>query len=350
VPELGKLSPKFLQEVILGRLGAPRAELLQGPMFGVDNAVVRVAEGTVAICTTDPISIIPALGVDASAWLSVHLLASDVTTSGFPPAFAVFDLNLPPKMEDAELEAYWTSIHRACEELSVAIIGGHTGRFVGCDYTIMGGGVMIAVGPEEKYLTSSMAQTGDILLLTKGCAISTTGILTYAFSNTIERELGSKFLKHAQAFLRKSSTAKDALTAASVGVRDQGVTAMHDVTEGGVLGGIFELVSASRKGARIDQESIQVSEEAREVCRLFEIDPFTSLSEGSLAISVRPEKSDRVRAALDEAAIQSSVVGEVLAPESGIVLVGDSGVRMLEYPEKDPYWDAYWHAVEKGWT
>lgn len=350
MPELGKLSPKFLQDHILGKLGANRSELLHGPKFGVDNAVIRVASGTVAICTTDPISIIPALGVDNSAWLSVNLLASDVTTSSFQPAFAVFDLNLPPKLEDTELGAYWDGIHRACKELSVAIVGGHTGRFVGCDYTIMGGGFMFALGPEEKYLTSSMAQTGDVLLLTKGAAIATTGILAYAFPNTIERKFGGKFLKQTQSYLHRSSTVKDALTAASVGVREEGVTAMHDVTEGGVLGGIYELISAAGKGARIDKKAIRVAEETHEICQLFDIDPFNALGEGSLVISVRPEKSEIVQTALEKAGTESFKVGEVSGPRCGIVMFDKSGEKRLEYPERDTYWDAYWRAVDKGWN
>jgi len=350
MPELGKLSPKFLQDIILEKLGADRPELLQGPKIGVDNAVVRVASGTVAICTTDPISIIPALGATDSAWLSVNLLASDVTTSGFHPAFAVFDLNLPPTLEDEELETYWDGIDRACKDLGVAIVGGHTGRFVGCDYTIMGGGFMIALGSEETYLTSSMAQTGDVLLLTKGAAIATTGILGYAFPNTIEQKFGPKFLKQTQHYLHESSTVKDALTAVSIGVRDEGVTAMHDVTEGGVFGGIFELICASGKGAKIDKRAIHVAEETRQICEFFEIDPFNALGEGSLVISVRPEKAESVQTALVKAGVQSFKIGEVTSLEDRISVVDESGERRLEYPEKDTYWDAYWRAIGKGWN
>ena len=349
MPELGKLAPDFLQKVILSRLGASRPELLQGPKFGVDNAVVRVATGTVAICTTDPVSIIPALGAENSAWLSVNLIASDIATSGFPPAFAIFDLNLPPGMQDPELEVYWDGIHRTCKELGIAIIGGHTGRFVGCDYTIMGGGFMFALGAEDKYLASGMAQTGDILILTKGAAIATTGILAYAFHNTIEKEFGLKFLRQAQDFLRRFSTVKDALTAASIGVRRDGVTSMHDVTEGGVLSGLFELVSASGKGAKINTSEIQIPEETRQVCELFEIDPMNALGEGSLVISVRPEESERVQRALQEVAITSFRVGEVTESGEPIILENELGESMLRYPEKDTYWGAYWKAVEKGW-
>ncbi len=311
--------------------------------------MVRIATGTVAICTTDPISIIPALGAENSAWLSVNLLASDITTSGFPPAFVIFDLNLPPSIEDTELETYWDGIHRACKELDVAIIGGHTGRFVGCDYTIMGGGFMFALGPEEKYLTSGMAQTGDTLILTKGAAIATTGILAYAFPNTIENAFGGKFLRRAQGFLRRFSTVKDTLTAASIGVRSDGVTSMHDVTEGGVLGGLFELVSASSKGAKIMESEIQIAEETLQVCELFKIDPMNALGEGSLVVSVRPEETERVQTALQKAEVTSFRVGEVTEPMSPILLESESGESRLQYPEKDTYWGAYWKAIEKEW-
>jgi hydrogenase maturation factor len=350
MPDLGKLSPDFLQKAIFGKLGAVRSELLQGPQFGVDNAVVRVAPGTVAICTTDPISIIPALGTDNSAWLSVNLIASDVSTSGFQPAFAIFDLNLPPQMGDQELEAYWNGIHRACEELGIAIAGGHTGRFAGCDYTIMGGGFMMALGQEDKYLTSGMARVGDILILTKSAAIATTGILAYAFSNTLRKAFGEGFVSRAQRYLHQFSTVKDALTATSIGVRGEGVTAMHDVTEGGVLGGLYELVSASRKGAKISRGAIQITEETQRICELFGIDPMNALGEGSLVISVAPDKSDRLQATLQVAGIASVRVGEVMDPEKGILLEDESGVSVLKYPKRDSYWDAYWRAVKKGWN
>lgn len=339
-----------MQDVILQRLGAPRSELLHGPKMGVDNAVVRVSKGTVAVCTTDPISIIPSLGLDNSAWLSVNLLASDVTTSGFRPDFAIFDLNLPPKLEDVALEGYWRGIHKACEELGVGIVGGHTGRFVGCDYTIVGGGFMFALGSEKRYLVASMARTGDVLLLTKGAAIVTTGILAYAFPNKIEEKFGGQFLRRARTYLRQASTVREALAAASVGVREGGVTAMHDVTEGGVLGALYELVIASGKGARIDGKAIRVAKETQEICRLFGIDPLNALSEGSLIISIRPEKSARVQAALQKEGIDSFKIGEISDSRNGIVMSDELGERRLEYPSKDSYWEAYWKALDKRWS
>ena len=256
-------------------MGARRRNVVVGPRYGVDNAVVRVGRGNVMVATADPLSYIPALGPRYSAWLSVNLIASDLATSAFAPQYGIFDFNLPPKMPNAQFATYWTHFHNECKRLGIAIIGGHTGRYQGCDYTVIGGGIMYAVGPEDRYLTSAMGQVGDDLILTKGAAIETTAVLARSFPKTVKRALGARLFEQAIAYLKKVSTVKDSLTAASVGVRQRGITAMHDATEGGVLAAILELTNASGVGATIDLESIPVSEETEEVCRLFHIDPLS---------------------------------------------------------------------------
>src|SRR5437879_12105968 len=90
-----KPSPDFLRNVIYNNLGAQRSELLVGPTFGVDNAIYRIGPERVLVATTDPLSYLPSLGPRASAWLSVHLLASDLPTCGFSPQFGLLAFTLP---------------------------------------------------------------------------------------------------------------------------------------------------------------------------------------------------------------------------------------------------------------
>ena len=317
-----------------------------GPRYGVDNAVIRIAEGRVMVATTDPLSYIPTLGAHYSAWLSVNLIASDLATSALAPQYGIFDFNLPPKMSDSAFSAYWTSFHNECKRLGIAIVGGHTGRYQGCDYTMIGGGVMYAVGPEDGYLTPEMGQVGDDLILTKGAAIETTAVLSSSFPKTVKKALGSKLFERARAYLRKVSTVKDSLTAASVGLHQNGVTAMHDATEGGVLAAIIELSNASRVGATIDLDEISISQETREICRLFRIDPLVSLSEGSLVIACRPAKSTRVIGKLKKANIHANVVGH-LTKSVKVLGVNAKGVSKISYPKFDPYWKAYWNGTRK---
>lgn len=347
---LGKADREFLRKVIYRRLGARRREILVGPQFGVDNSVVTLGRGTVLVATTDPLSFIPALGAQDSAWLSVNLLASDLTTSGFAPQYGIFDLNLPPEMNDTEFADYWNAFHKECKRLGVSVVGGHTGRYQGCGYTIIGGGVLYALGPEDRYLSSAMAESGDDIILTKGAAVETTAVLTRAFPRTVKRTLGARLYESAWRCLTKVTTVKDALTAASVGVHKEGVTAMHDATEGGVIGAILELADASGLGAELDLDSIPIQEETREICKFFQIDPLVSLSEGSLIIACKPRMTRRVLSRLGSERIESSVIGSLNSKTGFVYGTSRRGRFRIRYPKVDPYWKAYWKATMKRWT
>lgn len=346
---VGKLRLDLIERIVYPRLGSERKEVLVGPGHGRDNAVIRLGGNEVLVVTADPLSVIPALGLEDSAYLSVHLLASDLATCGFPPQFMMANLSLPPRMSDEEFEEYWTALHVECKKLGIAIVGGHTGRYIGSDYTVVGGGVMMALAPEKQYLASNMGEPGDLLIMTKGVAIATTAILARVFPETVEKAYGSSFLKRAQSYLRQFSVVEDALTAASVGLRDRGVTAMHDVTEGGLLGALYEFSEASQVGLEIELSNAIVSEEAKLVCDLFKLDPYLTLSEGTLIISAKPEKAQEVLQTLESKGIKSSVIGKVKELRDGRWIKRNGAKEALKTPSLDPYWKAYWKACKEGW-
>ena len=208
----------------------------------------------------------------------------------------------------------------------------------------------MATGPEDRYLTSSMARAGDDVILTKGAAIETTAILTRAFPKRARRALGNRLFEKAWDYLYKVTAVADALTASSVGVREHGVTAMHDATEGGVIAGLIELTTASKLGLMADLEQIQVSEETEHLCKLFKIDPLVSLSEGTLIIASRPTKTHQVLAKLSSRGIPPCVVGKLTSKFRGCKANTRKGTRRLSYPAVDPYWKAYSKWVKRGWS
>ena len=140
------------------------------------------------------------------------------------------------------------------------------------------------------------------------------------------------------------------MTAVKIGVRDDGVSAMHDATEGGVLGGIYEMAVASGCGVHVFKDKIIVSETTRKICQLFEIDPYISLSEGTLIIAIKEGKVSELQKVLSENGIESVEVGYFEEPSYGLVIENPDGTKEpLVYPETDPYWNAYINAVNKGW-
>lgn len=346
LPEIGKISPEVFNELIFPRLGKKNRHILVGPQHGVDVGIVEIGGQAVAL-TADPVFIVPEYGWERAAWFATHILASDVVTSGLPPTFLSIDLNLPMTMTRDQLATVWSVFDRECKEMGMAVVCGHTARYENCHYPMVGGATVLAVGPKSAYVTPRFCTPGDALIITKGPAIEATGIFATLFPRFIQDKLGEDFARRAEKVFYKMSVVQDARTAVSVGVRAAGVTAMHDATECGVWGGLYEIAQAARCGVRVEKEKIVVEDTVLEVCALFDIDPYKSISEGTLIIACRPKKADGVVKALRRKGISSSVVGELVPEKRGMILVEDGRERPLEHPKVDPFWKAFYDALAR---
>jgi len=347
-PTIGKISPEFFDEIIYPRLGAKRRDVLVGPMHGVDTGIIKIGNGKVMAVTTDPIYIVPQYGFERAAWFAWHILASDVTTSGFPPSHIVVDFNLPMDIEEENFAVIWRVFHRESKKYGASIVAGHTARYTGTDYPMVGGATFMAIGPEDSYLTPSMAMEGDIIVMTKSAAVEAVGIFSSLFRNTIIRNLGEEIQRKGESLFYSMSTVDDALTAVQVGVRDRGVTAMHDATECGVLGAVHEIAHASNKGVILLRDKIKVYEEVEKITRFFGMEPDISISEGTLILTVREEKVDELMRKLGEKGIDTTIIGEITPLEKGRWIEERGRRREFIHPRIDPFWEAIKRAFEEG--
>ena len=348
MPHIGKVSSEIFDEIILPRLGRKRPEVLVGPRHGVDVGVVDLGNGQVMVTTTDPIFVVPPYGWERSGWFAIHILASDAATSGIPPNFITLDLNLPLSMTREEFEAMWAVMHRECDRIGMSIISGHTGRYEGCEYPMIGGATVIGIGPKDRYLTPDMARPGDSILITKGAAIEAAGLFAVTFPRRVAARYGEEAAKEAEEIFWQMSVVEDALTAVEAGVRDDGVSTMHDATECGVWGGLFEVAQASAVGMVIDKGKIIVQDAVRRVCDLFGIDPYSSISEGTLIVTCRPHKAREVLQRLSDKGIPVSTVGEIVDAREGMRFFEGGISRDLVHPKVDPFWSAFGKAASQG--
>ncbi|MCE5299861.1 MAG: AIR synthase family protein [Spirochaetia bacterium] len=341
LPANGKVSPEIFDELIYPSLKKGNKKVLVGPQHGVDTGIVDLGHGKVMATTTDPVFIVPAYGWEKAAWFAIHILVSDVVTSGLKPTYMCIDLNLPLSMKKEELDMMWGTMAKECNKLGIDITSGHTGKYDGCGYPMVGGATVMAIGDKNKYVTPKDARVGDRIIVTKGAAIEATGLFAAAYEKKIEQIFGKDFSQRAGGIFYKMSVVEDALTAVTVGVRDRGVTSMHDATECGVYGGLFEVAQASGVGMRIEQEKIILLPEVRAICEKFSIDPYTSISEGTLLITCRPNRAEKVIAVLKAKGIDASIVGDVLDKKYGITVVEGGKERELVHPRIDPFWEAF---------
>jgi len=337
----GKLSPELFAAVILEHLGAPDRDILVGPRHGVDVGVVRVAPGVAMALTADPVFVVPPYGWERAAWFAVHILASDASTSGLPLRWMSVDLNLPPEISDDDMTTLWDAYSDACRDLGIAVITGHTARYDGCNWPMVGGATCIALGSDDAYVTPTMARPGDRIVVTKGAAIEATALFAATFPDRLAQGVGSDVAAAADALFDQMTVVPEARVAAGYGLRDRGVTSMHDATEGGVLGGLAEVAAASGTGLRVDLGAIPVRPEVRAVCDHVGMDPYISISEGTLICTVRPEHAEGFLRALSDEGIDAADVGEITDAAGTMVQVDESEERAFVHPGLDPFWEAF---------
>lgn len=346
---LGKVDRKLFNDVIYRNLGARDGSVVLGPSFGVDFGVVRLGDVDL-IVEVDPVYVVPQYGWARSSWFAVHILASDVAVSGVPPRYLFVDLNLPPEMDDEELAELWKGIGDECRRLGISIVAGHTGRYEGVSYPMVGGATMVGVAARDRWVSPSMARPGDLVIMTKGGAVEAAGVLASMFPDVLERELGADFARRAQDIFWRQSVVEDALTLSGLGLRD-GVHAMHDATEYGVWGALLDVAEASGVGIRVREDDMFVEEDVAEVLRVFsritgvDADPFSAISEGTLIAAVAPDRADDALSALSRKGIRAAVVGEVFKG-SGVFAVGREGERRVSPPDQDPFWPMFFRAME----
>jgi len=190
---------------------------------------------------------------------------------------------------------------------------------------------------KKKELINPCAKVGDVIIISKGPAIETTGLMAAYFPEFIEAKYGRSFLKRAQNIFYQMSTVKDASIASSIG----GLTAMHDATECGVWGGLFEIAQHSHVGMHIDLNKIIIQEEVRLVCSCFGIDPYKSISEGTLLATANKKKAKFIVSALEASGIPASIVGEVTLRSKGMRVFSGNKSYELKHPRIDPFWGTF---------
>jgi hydrogenase maturation factor len=257
-------------------------------------------------------------------------------------------LNLPPTLTEQDFTTYWNYIHQYCNAIGVAITGGHTGSIEGQNSTIAGGGTMLLTAPLSEILLSKKAQASNVIIVTKDCALSSAAILAMSFPETVKNKLGKEVYEQGCELFYQTSSLPEALIAAAPN-HNQEITAMHDVTEGGVLGAIYEMAIASGNGVLIDNELLPMNPTQQSICNLFNIDPRFCIGAGSMVIAAKKEHSQHVMRRLHQNGIKATIVGEFTDKTQGYKLIGNGTETDMPYYSKDPYWAAFFTAYKNDW-
>ena len=327
--ETGKLSPADLERIVFPYLGVRRPDVLLRAAVGEDSAIIDFGDW-VCVLSTDPIT-----GATRNAgWLSVHVSCNDVASNGAEPIGVLVTVLLTQQATERDLRALMEEVHQAASELKIEVLGGHTEVTPGIPATIIST-TAIGKAPKSRYVTSAGAQAGDSLVLTKSAGLEGTAILATDFEDRLREQLGTEALARAQAFRQEISVVREGIIAATLGA-----TAMHDATEGGVLGAIYELATAAGVGVEVWADAVPVRDETRQVCHFFHADPLKLISSGALLISC--PNGEGMVAGLRQHGVEAAVIGRVTSDGRWVV----SGGRRREL--EPSYRDELWRILETG--
>ncbi|HEV2358240.1 MAG TPA: AIR synthase family protein [bacterium] len=320
---IGKVPPDMLDALVYRHLGTRRSDVLVHAAFGEDCAVVDFGPGLAAV-TTDPIT---GAGADLG-WYAVLIGTNDLAAAGADPVAVLLTVLLAPERAAEDLARVMRDAAAAAASLGVEIAGGHSEVVGGIARTII---IVTALGRvmRDRLLRSGAAEPGDAVVLTKAAAIEGTAILADARRPDLLPAVGEETLSRARALRERLSVLPEARAAAAAGAH-----AMHDVTEGGVLGAVYELAAASGLGVVLDADRVPVLSETRAVCDVLGVDPLALIGSGALLVAT-PDP-DRTTAAITGVGVPATLIGTLAPGECRLRRAGREAP--LTPPARDELW------------
>ncbi len=321
---LGKLPVEFLAEG-LADIVLDDPSVLVGAGIGEDAAALDVSSDEVLVLASDPIT----LAMDSIARYVVLANANDVATSGANPRWLLTTLMFPPGSTASEVVALVSGIQEMCSSWGISLCGGHT-EVTDAVSRPLAVGMMAGTAPAGKLLAKSRMRAGDRLLLTKAIAVEGTGLIAREFAAQLAgKGLTDAEIETSAGFLEKIGILEEARICHG----HPGVSALHDVTEGGLATAVGELGSAGGFRLRVDMEAIPIYPETRRICEAMGLDPLGLIGSGSLLITCDAAGSSELVRSLEEGGVPVTEIGEVMEPGSGVEAYRD-GIR-VEWPSFD---------------
>jgi hydrogenase maturation factor len=319
---VGKLRAQLLQAIFDKHpLRDPR--VVVGPRVGEDAAVLDVGDRYL-VATADPIT----FATDDVGWYALQVNANDVAVRGARPRWFLATILLPAERADEDAAvALFDQLTAACDELDVALVGGHTEITTGVDRPIVAG-TMLGEVQKDRLVTTSGARPGDAVIMTKGVPLEGAAIIAREReADLLARGVRPSVIARAKAFLR--SPGLSVVPEVEVVCELTRPHAMHDPTEGGVATALRELADAAGVGLRIDRDRIVVLPEGAELCAAFGLDPLGTIASGALLVTLAPADAAAVVHALAREGIDAHYIGRVVPREKGVMLVDGRETRPL---------------------
>lgn len=319
---LGKIPETVLKRSVFNQIKHRREEVLVRPSVGEDCSVVAFEEDEVFVISTDPIT-----GTTQDiGTLAVHVTANDIASNGAEIVGIMLTILLPEGTKETELKAMMQDIEAACTKLHIEVLGGHTEVTKAVNQAIIS---VTGVGKmkRDQMIKTAGAKPGQEIVMTKWAGLEGTAIIASSKEEELLTKYSARFIAGAKEMIEYISVVPEAMVARAVGV-----TSMHDVTEGGIFGALWEIGAASKVGLEVDLQKILLRQETVEICEFYDVNPYMLISSGCMLMVT--DKANQLVDELKAKNIPAAVIGRIIEGNDRIIINAEER-RYLEPPKKD---------------
>lgn len=324
----GKISENVLKRSVLRRTGTGRDEVLCGAGVGVDCAVMSFEEDEETVISTNPVS----APIDIISIHGVHRALNNIAAAGAEPVGILISSLLPEDTEEKELQEMMRQAEDVCNRFKVQIIGGHTEVTADVRKPVL---TVTGVGKRKKTCVSELrkVEPGQDIIVSKWIGLEGTQMIAGEHKEELLTRYPVRMIEEAEEFESFLSILPEAAAALK-----SGVCGMHDVSQGGIFGALWEMAEQAGVGLEIDLKKLPVRQETIEICEFFDLNPYELLSGGSLLMTA--EDGIGLTAAIRKAGVPAVIVGKTISGNDR-VLFNEEEKRFLELPKADQMYKLY---------
>ena len=310
----GKMSESALKRSVLKKTGIYNKR--SGAGIGADAGYIRRANGDLMISTAC------IMGEDrGNGELCLTRAVNSMACAGGKALAASVSLICPAKDPESFARLIMDEVIRACDRCGIEPVSGNT--LIGDTASIS-----VSVTGEAGNAITPPDQDKDRIIVMDGWA-GNAGAAMLAVKNY--SRLTERFT---EGFIRKAISGFN-----EIGIYDRayafaeatgGRIAMHDISEGGVFGALWELLERENAGCRVDLKAIPIKQAAIEVCEILDVSPYQLRGDGGLLAMVEDTPENRTL---------GTVIGAVTSDRDRVIINGEER-RFLEPNRYDGYYEA----------
>lgn len=320
--KVGNVSQTVLRRSILKQLHTRREESIIQPSVEEMCAAIQIEEDEQVVFTDTSL-----FGdeKDLAVFAMAHVL-NDLWTRGAEPIGVNISILLPPHAYESRLKSMISYAEEVAEGQRIQILNAKAEVSPVLSKSLV---TVFGLGKEKKegLLQSSMGMAGQDVVLTNWIGLE--GMLRILREK--KEELSKRFVP---AFLHQIEEQQQYLLAGDELriAKEFGVSAMHQITEGGILAALWNLTEASGTGIDVDLKKIAIKQETIEVCEHFHLNPYQMTSAGSILLVTHD--GEGLVSRLEKNGKKATVIGR-LTDRNEKVIWNDIEKRFIDRPAQD---------------